>query len=512
MATKDQDKNKGKSKRATSGDGAKKSTFSAKGRKSFDDKPPSGAGRKTSYAERMSSGTGNKPDKDFGGEKKRATPKDEKPKTGSTRRRPMADGTERKSMEERKAARPKVSRPRSDEDERPMRKPLADRGDAERPTRKPFAGSENDRSERPTEKSDRGEERPKRTKVYEEFTNKSDRKPAEKTKFFRDNRRPASEGTRPTAGDGEKRPYRKREDDSTTGSKRINSRGEEVKPYRDRRDGDDDKRTTSGRTALRDGKFQGRYGADKKKSFAKSSTRTTGNTRLNKYIANSGICSRREADELISSGLIEVNGEAVTEMGYQVKEGDKVTYAGERLNPEKPVYILMNKPKDFITTVKDPEGRRTVMSLLRGIGEARVFPVGRLDRHTTGLLLLTNDGNLAKKLTHPTHGVKKLYHVYLDKPLKAADMRTLLEGVNLEDGPMKADVLSYVGDGKDKKEVGIEIHSGKNRVVRRLFDHLGYEVMKLDRVLFAGLSKKDLPRGKWRHLTPQELITLKMFK
>ncbi len=510
MAIKNQDKNKGK--RKTSGSGDKKPNSSAKERKSFDDKPPTGAGRKTSYAERMNSGAESRPDKDFDKERRRANSKDDKPKTGSTRRRPMADGTERKSLEERKAARPKVTRPRREEDERPVRKPLADRGDSEKPMRKPYADSDSDRKARPTERSDRDEDRPKRTKVYEEFTNKSDRKPAEKTKFFRDNRRPASDITRPTTSDGEKRPYRKREDDGKTGSKRVNSRGEEVKPYRDRRDGDADKKFAPGRTALREGKFQGRYGADKKKSFSKSSSRTTGNTRLNKFIANSGICSRREADELISSGLIEVNGEAVTEMGYQVKEGDKVTYAGERLNPEKPVYILMNKPKDFITTVKDPEGRRTVMSLLRGIGDARVFPVGRLDRHTTGLLLLTNDGNLAKKLTHPTHGVKKLYHVYLDKPLKAADMRTLLEGVNLEDGPMKADVLSYVGDGKDKKEVGIEIHSGKNRVVRRLFDHLGYDVMKLDRVLFAGLSKKDLPRGKWRHLTPQELITLKMFK
>jgi 23S rRNA pseudouridine2605 synthase len=210
--------------------------------------------------------------------------------------------------------------------------------------------------------------------------------------------------------------------------------------------------------------------------------------------------------------MVEVNGAVVTEMGYQVKDGDKVTYAGERLSPEKPVYILMNKPKDYITTAKDPEGRRTVMSLLRGIGDARVFPVGRLDRHTTGLLLLTNDGGLAKKLTHPTHGVKKLYHVHLDKTLKAADMRKLVEGVDLEDGPMKVDEISYVNAAKDKKQVGVEIHSGKNRVVRRLFAHLGYEVVKLDRVLFAGLSKKDLPRGKWRHLSTQELSTLKMLK
>lgn len=318
-----------------------------------------------------------------------------------------------------------------------------------------------------------------------------------------------------SAGTGRKKPtgFAGRDDAAprreSGGTKRVNSRGEEIKPYRDRREDGPPKRS---KTILRDGKFQGKYGADKKKSFSKSSPRTFGNIRLNKYIANSGICSRREADELIVTGLVEVNGVAITEMGYQVKEGDKVTYAGERITPEKPVYILMNKPKDYITTLKDPEGRRTVMSLLRGIGDARVFPVGRLDRHTTGLLLFTNDGGLSKKLTHPTFGVKKLYHVHLDKTLKAADMKKLQEGIELEDGPMKADEISYVNDGKDKKQVGIEIHSGKNRIVRRMFEHLGYEVLKLDRVLFAGLSKKDLPRGKWRHLTQQELNTLKMLK
>jgi 23S rRNA pseudouridine2605 synthase len=328
------------------------------------------------------------------------------------------------------------------------------------------------------------------------------------------NERPSRRPSTP-AGSDRKRPtpYKSRNEPSSqresSGPKRLNSKGEEVRPYRDRREDGPPKRN---KTILRDGKFQGKYGADKKKSFSKSSPRTFGNIRLNKYIANSGICSRREADELIVTGLVEVNGVAVTEMGYQVKEGDKVTYAGERITPEKPVYILMNKPKDYITTLKDPEGRRTVMSLLRGAGDARVFPVGRLDRDTTGLLLFTNDGGLSKKLTHPTHGVKKLYHVHLNKTLKAADMKKLQDGIELEDGPMKADEISYVNEGKDKKQVGIEVHSGKNRIVRRMFEHLGYEVVKLDRVLFAGLSKKDLPRGKCRHLTQQELNTLKMLK
>jgi 23S rRNA pseudouridine2605 synthase len=251
------------------------------------------------------------------------------------------------------------------------------------------------------------------------------------------------------------------------------------------------------------------YDRSKKAHAAAKKTPAKETIRLNKYIANAGICSRREADDLIKSGLIEVNGTAVTEMGYQVSITDKVTYAGERISPEKPVYILMNKPKDFITTTKDPEGRRTVLSLIRGIGEARVYPVGRLDRNTTGLLLLTNDGALAKKLTHPSHGVRKLYHVTLDKPVKAAHMKALREGITLEDGPMAADDVQYV-DGKNKREVGLEIHSGKNRIVRRMFEYLGYEVKALDRVIFAGLTKKDLPRGKWRHLTQQELNTLKM--
>ncbi len=234
--------------------------------------------------------------------------------------------------------------------------------------------------------------------------------------------------------------------------------------------------------------------------------------RLNKYLANSGICSRRDADEFIKSGLVEVNGKTITEMGFKVQLGDDVRYAGERVSPEKPVYVLLNKPKDYITTTKDPQGRNTVMRLIRGIGNYRVFPVGRLDRNTTGLLMFTNDGDLAKKLTHPKHNVKKLYHVHTDKKVKQEHLQALIEGVELEDGTMAADVVSYVGDGTDKRQVGIEIHSGKNRIVRRLFESLGYKVIKLDRVVFAGLTKKDLPRGRWRHLNPQEINYLKMLK
>ena len=231
--------------------------------------------------------------------------------------------------------------------------------------------------------------------------------------------------------------------------------------------------------------------------------------RLNKYIANSGLCSRREADTYIAAGNITVNGETVTEMGFKVRLTDTVRFDGRLLNPEKKEYILLNKPKNFITTTNDEKGRRTVMELVANASKVRLVPVGRLDRNTTGLLLFTNDGDLAKKLTHPKHRVRKLYHVVLDKNLKAADLRKIREGIDLEDGKIMADEISYI-DNAPKKEVGIEIHSGRNRIVRRIFEHLGYEVTRLDRVIFAGLTKKDLPRGHWRHLTRQEIINLGM--
>jgi 23S rRNA pseudouridine2605 synthase len=233
-------------------------------------------------------------------------------------------------------------------------------------------------------------------------------------------------------------------------------------------------------------------------------------TRLNKYIAATGRCSRREADELIKAGLVSMNGEVVTAMGLKVKPGDDVRFDGERIRPEKHVYILMNKPKDVITTVDDPQGRRTVLDLLGGKVRERVYPVGRLDRNTTGVLLLTNDGELAKKLTHPSFGVQKIYRVLLDKSITKADMLSLRSGVKLEDGMAAADEVAYTEDGTNKKEVGVTLHSGKNRVVRRMFEALGYEVVKLDRVSFAGLTKKTLERGFWRALNEVEIARLKM--
>lgn len=232
--------------------------------------------------------------------------------------------------------------------------------------------------------------------------------------------------------------------------------------------------------------------------------------RLNKYVAHCGVCARRQAAEFIKEGLVTVNGEKVLEPFYQVQKGDVICFRGKAIKPEeKKAYILMNKPKDYITTVNDERGRHTVMELLKGKVRERVFPVGRLDRATTGLLLLTNDGELAQKLAHPSHKVKKVYHVVLDKPLDAAALERIRQGVELEDGPAPVNWADY--DGKGKNEVSLEIVIGRNRVVRRIFEQLGYEVRRLDRVYYAGLTKKDLPRGFWRHLTEKEVIMLKHF-
>ena len=236
-----------------------------------------------------------------------------------------------------------------------------------------------------------------------------------------------------------------------------------------------------------------------------------GTIRLNRYISNAGICSRRKADELIIAGVISVNGEAVTSLGTKVDPAkDEIRYNNERLKREKMVYVLLNKPKDYITTTDDPQERRTVMQLVAKATKERIYPVGRLDRNTTGLLLMTNDGSLAEKLSHPRNNVTKIYQVELNKSLGQGDFNKIQFGIELEDGFIKPDDLSYV-TGASKREVGIQIHSGKNRVVRRIFESLGYEVVKLDRVVYANLTKKDLPRGRWRYLEEKELIQLKHF-
>ena len=231
--------------------------------------------------------------------------------------------------------------------------------------------------------------------------------------------------------------------------------------------------------------------------------------RLNKYLANAGICSRREADEYIQAGVITVNGEVITELGTKVLRTDEVKFHDQPVSIEKKVYVLLNKPKDYVTTSDDPQQRKTVMDLVKNACRERIYPVGRLDRTTTGVLLLTNDGDMASKLTHPKFLKKKIYHVYLDKNVTAHDIQQIRDGIELEDGEIQADACEYA-DEKDKKQVGIEIHSGKNRIVRRIFESLGYRVTKLDRVQFAGLTKKNLRRGDWRYLTEEEVDRLRM--
>ena len=231
--------------------------------------------------------------------------------------------------------------------------------------------------------------------------------------------------------------------------------------------------------------------------------------RLNKFLANAGVCSRREADAYIQAGVISVNGEVVTELGTKVKRTDEIKFHDQPVNLEKKVYVLLNKPKDYVTTSDDPQQRKTVMDLVKDVCPERIYPVGRLDRNTTGVLLLTNDGDLASKLTHPKFLKKKVYHVYLDKNVTAHDMQQIAEGISLDDGDVHADAIEYAHP-TDKSQVGIEIHSGRNRIVRRIFESLGYRVVKLDRVQFAGLTKKNLRRGDWRFLTEKEVDMLRM--
>ena len=290
--------------------------------------------------------------------------------------------------------------------------------------------------------------------------------------------------------DDEDRPRRRFDNDRPRGDRRFDDRP--------RRRFDDEEEPR-----------RGRKGYVREKDPQYDRPKATGEIRLNKYLADCGICSRREADDLIKAGCVEVNGEVITTMGYKVKTEDKVVYGGQTLSREKLRYILLNKPKGYITTSDDPYERDTVMELVKNACPERVYPVGRLDKQTTGLLLFTNDGDLAKKLTHPSSEVPKLYHVILDKPLTKNDMLRISEGIELDDGPIAADNIAYDQDDDSKKSIGIELHSGRNRIVRRIFEHLGYEVTKLDRVMFAGLDKYRLPRGEWRFLTDLEVSNLK---
>ena len=313
----------------------------------------------------------------------------------------------------------------------------------------------------------------------------------------------------------EDRPHRKFNDDDKP-RRRFNDEDRPRRRFdedRPRRRFEDDDRARRGRrfedVEEEEAPRRGRKGYVREKDPMYDRPAATGEIRLNKYLADCGVCSRREADELIKAGCVTVNGEVVTTMGFKVKTNDKVVYGGQTLNREKLRYILLNKPKGYITTADDPEGRETVMELVKDACHERIFPVGRLDKNTTGLLLLTNDGELAKKLTHPSSEVSKLYHVVLNQPLTRNDMLRIAEGIELDDGFISADEIAYDADDDSKKSIGIKLHSGRNRIVRRIFEHLGYDIVKLDRVMFAGLDKYRLPRGDWRFLSDQEVAMLK---
>ncbi|MBQ2877934.1 MAG: rRNA pseudouridine synthase [Bacteroidaceae bacterium] len=289
------------------------------------------------------------------------------------------------------------------------------------------------------------------------------------------------------------------------------------RPYKNNADGYNSVGATKGYGAQNRGGYakkgaydpNSKYSNKKRIQYREATLDPNAPLRLNKYLANAGICSRREADNYITAGLVSINGTVVTELGTKVTPTDDIRFNGERVNPERKVYVLLNKPKDCVTTVDDPQERRTVLDCLKGIGKERIYPVGRLDRNTTGVLLLTNDGDMASRLTHPKYMKKKIYHVTCDKNVAMSDMDLLVTGLELEDGRVYADEVSYVNDA-DRSQIGIEIHSGKNRIVRRMMEHLGYKVMKLDRVLFAGLTKKNLKRGDWRYLTEKEVNMLRM--
>jgi len=387
-------------------------------------------------------------------------------------------------------------------DERPARKSFSRNADNEggekRPyssqRSKPYSGRPADNDSRPkrefkNSRSDRdGDNKPKRE--FKNFRGDGDSKPKRDFKGNRDDRG----GERKFGSDGPRSP-RPQQRERTFG-KRASDNFREKQQFRKERN------TYSEFRDEPEAPVKTMRGRKEKESKDEQ-------IRLNRYIANAGICSRRKADELIEAGVISVNGNVISELGFKVNPTkDEIRYNGELLKREKMVYVLLNKPKDYITTTDDPQERRTVMHLVEKASRERIYPIGRLDRNTTGLLLMTNDGDLAEKLSHPRSNVTKLYQVELSKSLTQGDLNKISFGVELEDGLIKPDAISYI-QGGTKREVGIQIHSGKNRIVRRIFEHLGYEVVKLDRVVYANLTKKDLPRGRWRYLDEKEIIQLK---
>lgn len=400
-------------------------------------------------------------------------------------------------------------------------RPKSFRRDDNGPSRKPW-NSDRPVRERSSESSDtefrkeKGTERPAFKKPFGDRDQKRsfDKKPERGSyRDYRENKRSNDDGTESSAGSGstEKRSFEKKPFERRNDSRPSYSKGSK-KPFEKKRERYADRDHSKEMNSRFDRTKSVRHSSDRRPAAPKKSSFTPdaqGAIRLNRFISNAGICSRREADELIVAGVISINGEIVTELGTKVMPGDTVKYHDQTLKTEKPVYVLLNKPKDYITTTDDPDERKTVMSLVADACKERIFPVGRLDRNTTGLLLITNDGELTKRLTHPSGEIKKIYQVELDRNLTQADMLRAAEGVELEDGIAGFDEIQYVSHD-DKSVIGVELHSGKNRIVRRIFEAMGYKVRKLDRTTFAGLTKKDLPRGRWRFLTEMEVNMLKM--
>jgi 23S rRNA pseudouridine2605 synthase len=499
--TNSRDDRNGKSKGPSKSSDNKRSS-APRGKSSRSSDKPSNDGTKKRYssgpaAERSSFSSGAE-SKSFGPRK----PYSGRPTGGGEEERPKRSYGGGESSGEKKAftprSKPYSGRPTGSEEERPKRSFGADKKEFS-PRSKPYSGRTTSDDDRP-KKSFGSDDRPKKSFSSDDRPKKSfgsDDRP--KRSFGSD----APRNRKPTGADFGDKP-KGTFSDRPTGDRKFSSRP--TVGYTKREDDDKPARKPVYDKITRD------RDAPVKTLRAKKPTKKAeedGLIRLNRYIANAGICSRRKADELIIAGVVSVNGEVVSELGTKVDPmRDEIRYNGETLKREKNVYVLLNKPKDYITTTDDPQERRTVMHLVEKASRERIYPIGRLDRNTTGLLLMTNDGDLADKLSHPRSNITKLYQVELNKSLTQGDLNKLQFGLELEDGPIKPDTVSYVAGGS-KREIGIQIHSGKNRIVRRMFEHLGYDVVKLDRVVYANLTKKDLPRGRWRFLDEKEVIQLK---
>ena len=389
--------------------------------------------------------------------------------------------------------------------ERPQRPYNREGGSYDRPQRPSYnrEGGSYDRPQRPRFNSGEGGDRPQRPSYNREG---GDRPYRPRFNNGEGGDRPQRPSYNREGGD---RPYRPRFNNGEGGGGYRSNNGGGGGGYRPRYNNDRSQGGYRPRPRTGDYDPNAKYSVKKQIEYKEQFIDPNEPIRLNKFLANAGVCSRREADEFITAGVVSVNGEVVTELGTKIKRSDVVKFHDEPVSIERKVYVLLNKPKDTVTTSDDPQERRTVMDLVKGACNERIYPVGRLDRNTTGVLLLTNDGDLASKLTHPKFLKKKIYHVHLDKNLTKADMDQIAAGIQLEDGEIHADAISYTDDFK-KDQVGIEIHSGKNRIVRRIFESLGYKVVKLDRVFFAGLTKKGLRRGDWRYLSEAEVNYLRM--